>query len=542
MSDPVAVEILSRFEKAKSNRLNWESYWQEVSEYVMPNMSNTFFEGGYPLAKAQKRDRKRVDGSAEIALDRHTSAMESMLTPRNARWHTISTDNHELNKIRAVRDYFDLATDVLFKYRYSSKANFSSQIYEHYQSLGAFGTGATYIDKLTPRGFRYAHIHIAQVYFYENHQGQIDEAMRGPIKISARNALAQFTDVNGSNSLPDEIVKAASEEPHTMFDFIHCVKPNDDIDASKKDYRGMPFISYYVSIKHNVTVLVEGFNTFPYVISRYVTAPGEVYGRSPAMKALSNIKVLNEQKKTILKQGHRAVDPVLLAHDDGVLDSFSLRPGAINTGAMSSDGKRLVDVLPTGNISVGDAMMNIEREEIAAAFMTDLFQIFMDRPQMTATEVTELAREKGILLSPIMGRQESEFLGPMIEREMDLAAMQGLLPPPPQELIDAGGEYTIVFDSPLSRAQKAEAAAGLMRTVGWAAEIAGITQNPEPLDHFNWDAIIPELSMIQAVPGRWMATAEQLQAIRGGREQAASMQQVIEAGPTIAAITKQQRQ
>lgn len=535
-SDDIGKKVIERFGKAKSSRLNWESYWQEVSEYVLPNFSNTFFEGGYSLTQGAKRDRKRYDGTAEIALTRLASTMESILTPRNSRWHSISTDNVYLNKIRRVREWQDEVTDILFKYRYASAANFGSQAFEHYMSVGAFGTGCMFVDKLEPRGFRYAQIHIAQIYFYENHQGIVDEALR-PFKMSARNAVQKF----GEDELPDDIKKAAKEHPDQMFDFIHAVMPREEVDPKRRDFKGMKFASYYVSRSGCKVVKEEGYRSFPYAISRYITAPGELYGRSPAMQALTNIKVLNEQKKTMLKQGHRAVDPVLLAHDDGVLDSFSMKPGAINTGAMTGDGKRLVDVLPVGNIAVGDKMMQMERDEIASAFMTDLFAIFMDRPQMTATEIVELAREKGILFSPIMGRQEAEFLSVMIEREMDLANQQLLLPPMPPELIEARGEYSIVFDNPLSRAQKAEQAAGLMRTVNWAAEMAAQSQDPTPLDHFNWDVIIPELSAINAVPPRWMKSEQQLEALRRGREQAAAQQQVIEAGPTIAALQKNNR-
>ena len=43
-------------------------------------------------------------------------------------------------------------------------------------------------------------------------------------------------------------------------------------------------------------------------------------------------------------------------------------------------------------------------------------------PQMTATEVIERTNEKGILLAPTIGRQQSEYLGPMIERELDRIA------------------------------------------------------------------------------------------------------------------------
>lgn len=537
MADEIGQRIVARMGKAKTSRLGWESYWQEVSELVLPNFSNTFFEGGYSLEQAQKKDRKRYDGAAEIAATRLSATMESILTPRNSRWHGLSSDDMSLNKKRRVREYFDDATDVLFKHRYASAANFGSQAFEHYLSVSVFGTGCMFTDSLfdaqgRAKGFRYAQIHIAQTYFYENHQGIVDEALR-PFKMTARNALQKFRD-----KCPEEIKKAAANNPEQMFEFIHCVMPREDIDYNRRDFKGMKFGSYYVSKSTQDVVLEEGYNTFPYAISRYITAPGELYGRSPAMQCLTNIKVLNEQKKTILKQGHRTVDPVLLTHDDGVLDSFSMKPGAMNSGAMTADGKRLVDVLPTGNLAVGDKMMQMERDEISAAFLTDLFAIFMERPQMTATEIVELAREKGVLFSPIMGRQEAEFLSVMIEREMDLANQQMLLPPMPPELIEAKGEYKIVFDNPLSRAQKAEQASGLMRTVGWASEMAAQSQDPTPLDHFEWDVIIPELSNINGVPAKWMKTPEALAALRQGRQQAVETQQVIDAGPTIAAIQK----
>jgi hypothetical protein len=131
---------------------------------------------------------------------------------------------------------------------------------------------------------------------------------------------------------------------------------------------------------------------------------------------------------------------VLLAHDDGNLGSFSLRAGALNAGGMSKDGKRLIDVLPTGNIAVGEKMMEMEKAIIHDAFLITLFQILVDTPQMTATEVLERAREKGMLLAPTAGRLQAEFLGPMIEREIT-CSRAGLDADLPQILIDAAVEY-----------------------------------------------------------------------------------------------------
>lgn len=534
-TDQQAVDIIQETGVMKSNRMNWDAYYQEIAEVVLPMMSNTFNQN-LVTVQGQKKDQKRFDGTAETALYRFAAVMESQLTPRNSKWHSLTTTDDSLNRKPRVRNWFDDANDVLFKYRYAPQANFASQCHEHYTSLGAFGTACMFIDKLRPKGFRYATIHLSQVLFDTNFQGIVDRCYR-PFKLSARNAVQQF-----GSMLPEEITKAAAgPNPMTLFDFIHCVKPNEAYDPARKDWRGMPFVSVYVAVSSQRVVGREGFHSFPFAISRYMTAPGETYGRSPAMQALSNIKVLNEQKKTVLKQGQRTVDPVLLAHDDGVLDSFSLKPGSINTGAINARGQKLVDVLPTGNLALGFEMMEQERKEINAAFLTDLFQILVEgSSRMTTVEVMERAREKGSILTPTMGRQESEFLGPLIERELDLAMMQNLLGPMPPELIEAGAEYKVIYDSPLARAQKAEETAGIMRTVQWAAEVAQMTQDPSALDHFDWDVIIPDLAANNAVAGRYMTSPDKLAAIRQNRAQQQAIQQTIQAGPTVAAISKNQ--
>jgi hypothetical protein len=285
-------------------------------------------------------------------------------------------------------------------------------------------------------------------------------------------------------------------------------------------------------------VQTGGFFSFPYSISRYTQAPGEIYGRSPAMLALPAIKVLNEEKRTVLKQGHRAVDPVLLAHDDGIVDTFSMKPGALNAGGVSAEGRPLVHALPVGNIALGKELMEAERFVIQDAFLLTLFQILVDTPQMTATEALERAREKGVLLSPTMGRQETEDLGPMTERELDVLSQQGLLPPMPQILKDAAGEIAFEYDNPMSRMQKAESTAGTMRTLGYAAEIFKMTGDASVMDTFDFDEIMPALADANAMPTKQLATPEKIQAKRDERQKAMAAQRAIDAAPAMASMMK----
>lgn len=530
----IAEGVVKEYERLSGNRTNWEGHWTEVAERVWPAQSKLFQSRGYTKTAGEKRNDKVFDSTASVALNRFGAILDSLLTPRNQTWHRIAASDPYLNKDRSVRLWFEEVNRILFKYRYAPKSNFASQNQQNYKSLGAFGSGCLFVDKLAGRdkGLRYRAIHLGEIFFKENHQGLIDTALRY-FPLTARQAMQMWPE-----TCPDEVKSSLEQNPEREFYFIHCVKPREDYDVQRVDALGAEFASYYVSVSGRSLVAEGGYTSFPYAISRYEQVPGEVYGRSPAMDVLPAIKTLNEEKKTVLKQGQRVVDPVLLAHDDGIMDGFSLKPGALNYGGVTADGRPLVHALPSGSVMAGKELMDDERQIINDAFLVTLFQIMVESPTMTATEVMERTREKGILLAPTIGRQQSEYLGPMIERETDLLTAQGLIPPMPMILQEAGAEYKVEYDSPLSRAQRSEEASGLLRTVESALNVAGQTGNPAPLDHFNWDVIIPELADIQGVPEKWMNSMKDIQALRQTRAQQMERQQSNLEAPGAAALIK----
>lgn len=530
--DGLAQELLRDFNKLRDNRGTFESHWTEIAERVIPSHSYLFQNYGFNQTKGDKRTTELFDSTALVALDRFSSILDSMLTPRNQTWHRLTASNENLTKQREVRLWFEKVNSILFKARYAPDANFSAQNQQNYSSLGAYGTGCVFVDShLSGRGLRYKNIHLSEIFFRENHQGIIDEAYRY-FRLMLRQAVKKWPD-----TLPSDLKDKLANDPDEEFFFLHAVRPRKNFDPERLDSKGLPFESFYIS-EHGQAVLEEGgFHSFPYSISRYFQTTGEVYGRSPAMSVLPAIKTLNEEKKTLLKQGHRVVDPVLLAHDDGVLDSFSLLPGRVNFGGVNANGVPLVHALPVGNLSIGRDLMEDERQLINDTFLVTLFQILVETPTMTATEVLERTREKGILLAPTIGRQQSEYLGPMVTRELDLLALQpGVLPPMPPALLEAQGEYEVVYDSPLSRAQRAEEAAGANRAIEQSLAIVNATQDPKYLDHYNFDVIIPENAKIQGTPESWMHGPSEIQRLRQARAQQAQLQQAIEAAPGVAAL------
>jgi hypothetical protein len=537
--DQIALDIVKRFDTVIGTRGPLEAHLEQVAARFWPDYTGVFQSHGMNRTPGAIRTEEMVDATGALALTRFAAAMESMLTPRNSIWHNLVPSDKILERNRSVRLWFENARDLLFKYRYAPKANYQSQKHEDYLALGCFGTGCIFTDRLEgkfERGLRYRAVHLGEIYFMENHQGLIDTGMR-KFELTARQAIQQF----GKDVVSEKILTAYGipTKQDDKFWFIHCVKPRDEedgYDPGRLDWQGMQYGSYYVDVDQKKVVKEEGYHTFPYSISRYVIAPGEVYGRSPAMMALPSQKTLNEMKKTVLTHGHRQIAPVLLAHDDGVLDSFSMKSGVVNFGGVSADGKLLVHALPVGDLAIAKDMMEAEAAVINDFFLVTLFQILVEHPAMTATEVLERAREKGALLSPTMGRQQSESLGPQIERELDVLQQQKLLPPMPPMLVEARGEYTITYDSPLSRMAKAESAAGTMRTVQWAGEIFNLTQDPSIWDPFNFDAIIPDLGEANAMPFSHLATDDEKQAKREARARAAQTKMMVDAAPSLAAV------
>lgn len=549
--DKVADAIIKKYEALKKDRSVLENHWQEIAERVLPRYSNTFFE--HTPQKGEKRTEKMIDATGAKGLERFAAIVEYFVTPRNQTWHKLKHPDPVLMKNRGVQLYYEDLTRRLFNHRYAAKAGYTSTQHESYISLGAFGTGTYFVEApnkqaeaadTEAKGLRYRSLSIGSIYFDRNFAGVIDKAYRC-FKLSARQAAHMF----GREELPEviqkELEKAEGNSGYTgaddeKFEFIHCVSPNMGYDGSKIDDRGKVYLSRYVSKEGTKVVKTGGFNTWPFPVNRYVTAPQEMYGRSPAMLALPAIKTINAEKEIVLKQGQRAVDPVLLAFDDGVIDTFDLTPGAVNPGGVTPDGRKLVQRLDEGiQIGVGMDLMEMERQDINDIFLVSLFQILTDNPQMTATEVLERTREKGALLSPTVGRQQSDALAPLIERELDLMAEQDLIPEPPPELVEAGGvEYDVEYESPLARAQKAEEASGFLRTLEIAGNVAAIKQDPSVLDIFDLDTALPELNWINAGPMRWLNSPEAVAQIRQARSEQAQMQQMIEAAPAAAGVMK----
>lgn len=535
--DPVtrrkAEDLLNEFRVIQAQRSNFETLWEQIACQLWPTMRGTFKPGMQFTTPGDERTVFQMDATPEIALGQFSAILDSLLTPRTQKWHALSTTNEDLNKVRNVALYFEKATNVLFAEREAATANFASQNMMRYKSQGAFGTGTTFVDSLIGgKGLRYRACHVGEIFIKENHQGTIDTTERC-FPMTVRQVAQRF----GIEQLPFSLAsKLHNNSGEDTVWVLHCVKPREDYDETRLDAKGRPWADYYVLLEEGWLLQEGGYDTKPYITARYDQAPGETYGRAPAMVALPAIRMLNEMKATHIKVGHLNSDPILLLPDDGILDTVNRMPGSTLMGGMDADGKPRVGVLPAGRHDVVIDMMDKEREIINSVFLVSLMSILSEVPDRETAYAAQLRKaEQSILLAPTVGGQFSS-LSEMIDRELDILSRQGKLPPMPRELLEAKGEYRVKYTSPMARMMKSTEVVALMQSFQMATQVATATGDPSVMDSYNMEVALPASADIEGVPISWMREAAQIQRIKDGRAQAAAAEQQAAAAPGTAAL------
>ena len=521
----LAKNLLKRYDRLKSQRQNWESHWQEVADYMQPRKAD--------VTKTRSRGDKRTelifDSSPLQSVELLAASLHGMLTNPSTPWFSLRFKAEDIEFEDEAKEWLESATETM--YAAFNKSNFQQEIFELYHDLITFGTAAMFVEEDDEDILKFSTRHINEIFIAENDKGRIDTVFR-KFKLSARAAIQKFGDVSTN------IATVAKKDPYEEVEMLHAVYPRSDFDPKKQDKQNMPFESVYIEAGTGEELSVSGFREFPFVVPRYLKASHEIYGRSPAMTALPDVKMLNEMSKTTIKSAQKQVDPPLLVPDDGFILPVRTVPGGLNFYRAGTRDR--IEPLNIGaNTPLGLNMEEQRRNSIRNAFYVN--QLMMQTgPQMTATEVIQRNEEKMRLLGPVLGRLQSELLKPLIDRAFALILRKNLFKPAPEFL--SGKDIEIEYVSPLAKAQKSSELQSIMRAI----EIMGSLSNIAPVfDHINMDKLVRHLADIVGVPQKILkpqselnAERQQAQAQQEQMMQMQQLQQVAEAGGKIAPLAK----
>ncbi len=518
--------IMARFDRLKTGRQNWETHWQEVADYMQPRKADVT----RTRSKGDKRTELIFDSSPIQAVELLAASLHGMLTNPSTPWFSLRYKDEGLDSDDEAKLWLEGVTETM--YTAFNRSNFQQEIFELYHDLITFGTAAMFIEEDQNDLLKFSTRHINEIYVTENDKGRIDTVYR-KFKITLRAAAQQF-----GNNLSEEARNKVEKDPFDEIDILHAVYPRQDFNPTKKDKENMEFESVYVEYKNGNELSVGGFVEFPFVVPRYLKASHEIYGRSPAMTALPDVKMLNEMSKTTIKAAQKQVDPPLLVPDDGFLLPVRTVPGGLNF--YRSGTRDRIEPLNIGaNNPLGLNMEEQRRTAIRNVFYVDQL-LLQQGPQMTATEVIQRNEEKMRLLGPVLGRLQSELLKPMIDRCFAILLRNNQFAQAPEFL--SGQDIEIEYVSPLAKAQKGTELSSITRAI----EILGSLANVAPVfDYINFDALVKHVADLVGVPQKVLKLQSQVNA---EREQAAQqqqqmaqmqqLQQVAKAGGDIAPLAK----
>jgi len=495
-------QILKRLSRLESDKQTWEIHWQEILDYVMPRKA----EVSVQYAKGSKRTEKLYDSSAIHANTLLAASLQGTLTSASLPWFHLRVRDENLNQSRDVQVWLEDCRNRMYKAFNSS--NFNTEVHEFYLDICSIGTACIETEE-AEQGFNFRTLHISEYFISENHEGKIDTLYR-KFQYTARQAKQKWGDAVGT-----KVQEAFENNPDKKFDFIHCVMPSDEYHGGKKTK--LPWVSIHIGREDKNIVQEGGYNEMPYLVTRWSKASGEEYGRSPAYNALPDIKTLNKAVELGLKAWAKAIDPPLLVEDDGVIGRVKTNPSGL-TVVRRGDA---IKPLNTGaRFDVSDMKESELRGAIKQAFFSDQLEL-QQGPQMTATEVQVRYELMQRLLGPTLGRFQTEFLNPLIERCFAIMQRNEMFAPAPGSL--DGVAIDIEYVGPLARSQRMEEATAVERLYEMAANLAQIA--PEVMDNIDHDAAIRSRAELLGVPKNIMRDPQDIEEQR--KQQAQQQEEMM---------------
>lgn len=481
MAQPNAKDIMRSFERAQTDRRNWESHWQDVADLIRPSreFTTTNTPGG-------QRRRRIYDDSATKFSRRAASAVYSLLVNPSTKWFAMATEDHRANERRDNRIWMKRATDHLLGIFNSPSSGFATAVDETIYDLVTFNTGVL-MNPMVDGRLRYISRPLSEIYIVCDVDGRVVAVFRR-FTMRAHEIWAK----RGRWIMSDKMLeRSRSQRKDAMNDdvsVLHYVHRRDERDPTLDDGPNKAWASIYLDIDAKHVMNVSGFDRNPYKVARWSKEAGETYGRGPGIDALPSIKGVNVMKKTVLEAGEKAVHPPLQVPANGIDGPIHTGPNSLIYYRMGMGGNRTGPIIPlqATDPRIGEELLNVERANIAEMFYLDLIQL-PELDRMTATEVIERVQQKLGVMAPVLARITAELLGPIIADATMVEIKSGRLDPPPDDITRSG--LTIEYLGPLAVAQRASEATNVLRLFNAAAPLG-----PDAMQTINTDKTVRKLA------------------------------------------------
>ena len=503
-------------------RGNWDSYRQDVCNFCLPRKAwiNTIKVTG-----ARLQDDFLYDSRAILALKESACGFHSKLTNPATRWFESRTLSDRFMQSGAVQKYFKEVDDTQFDIM--NNTNWDEAMLEFYMDDLSVGIANILTEEDPKKHVRYSAVPVQQYNVQRDDTGEVCKVYRS-FKWTAYKCQDRW-----GKGITAEMKKAIEDDKgFTEFDILHYVGKRYVRDVSKKDNYNMEFESIWIAKKELIQLEESGFVELPYSIARFwIDATDDDGGFSPAMDVLASIKLVNAQKRTIIRKAQKDADPATMSPAKFWIAPLNLNPTAMNYyDATKFKPEQFAPIQTGGNLPQAVEIMAIEQELIDRGFFIPLFRALSDvTKQMTVPEVQQRIAEGLSLISPVVGRMMNTIKGTLL-RTYGVLDRRLMFPEPPKEI--QGQEMNINFLSPLAKAQRQSEIAGLMAWVEFVKGLSDPNFMPSAKDNLNIDSIVNRSRDLFGVDPNNVNEQKIVQQIRMRQAQAMAEQSKLQTAET----------
>lgn len=503
-----------------ADRSTWDSFWQEIAEFVMPRKGEITSKVSTP---SSVRQDLLYDGTAIRANMILANGQLSWMTPMEATWFSFEPP-YEFKDVDACKQYFRECSERTAMEL--ARSNFYSEIHELYLDRGAFGTACIFVEPGKRGPLNFSKFDVGSFSIAEDDEGLVDTLCR-EMELTLRQAVAKFGVENLSPKKQEDYNTGDSKKLCAKSWYVHIIEPRQDRKDGKKDGENKPIASVYVEKDTRHVVRNSGFDEQPFFATRYLKwLSGTPYGWCPSWMALPEARQLNFLEKQMDALAEITAFPRMLFPDthEGDIDT---RASGVTYYDASNPSAIPREWATGGRYDVGKDRAEIKRTAINNAFHVDLFSMFaqLDK-QMTAREVQERSAEKLIQFSPTFARMTTELFTPMLRRVFGiLVRIPGVFPSPPPKLLKSGfmPEPELSYSSRIALAIKALENNSFARSMELTLPLLQV--RPDILDNYDLDTIERDKARNEGLPARWLMDEDKRDEIRSARAEAAKQAQ-----------------
>lgn len=475
-------KYLTRWSQLKSERASWLAHWRELSENLLPRSGRFFVQD---RNRGNRRHNSIYDSTGPRALRTLSAGLMSGMTSPARPWFKLETADAEMMKLQPVKVWLNEVTELL--HTIFQRSNTYRALHQIYEELGVYGTAACLIVPDFENVIHCYPLTCGEYAIATNWKGEVVTLYR-EFQKTVSEVVKEFGYNNCSPATQGLYDRGTLDAWVTI---VHAIEPRTDRDNTMVDAKNMAWSSvYFEQGQTDKEYLREsGFKRFPGVAPRWAVSGGDIYGNSPGMEVLGDVKQLQHQQLRKAQAIDYQTNPPLQVPSSMKNRDVEILPGGISyVDAASPQGgiRTMFDV----NLNLSYLTQDIQdvRRRIESGFYADLFLMLSNdsNPNMTATEVAERHEEKMLMLGPVLERLQNELLDPLIEIAFDAAIAAGIVPPPPQEI--QGRDINVALVSILAQAQRAIATNSIDRFIGTVGSVA--QYKPEVLDNVDGDKLI----------------------------------------------------